>query len=220
MKSVIFDLDGTLVDSVAAICDVTNVLLDELSMPAMSVEEARQYIGNGAEVFLQRTLSAREALIDPDQLAPHLQRFLKLYAEAPGDANRPFDGVDGALNALIEEGWTIGLCTNKPMAPTLAVIEALGWKNLFQTVIAGDSLPQRKPDPAPLIEAGRRLRAQEPIFVGDSEVDAETASAARLPFVLFTEGYRKSPVESLRHTAAFSQFGNLLQVLNAVAHNA
>ncbi len=219
MKSVIFDLDGTLVDSVAAICDVANILLDELSMPQMSVEEARQYIGNGAEVFLQRTLSARSAAAD-EMCAQHLQHFLQLYAEAPGEANRPFDGVDEALCALVEEGWVMGLCTNKPLAPTIAVIEALGWKNLFQAVVAGDTLPQRKPDPAPLREAGRRLGATKPIFVGDSEVDAETASAAQLPFVLFTEGYRKSPVESLRHTAAISQFGNLLQVLNAVSRDA
>ena len=219
MKSVIFDLDGTLVDSVAAICDVANILLDELSLPAMSVEEARQYIGNGAEVFLQRTLNARTAATD-ENFAQHLQRFLQLYAQAPGEANRPFDGVDAALRALVEEGWAIGLCTNKPLLPTLAVIEALGWKNLFQTVVAGDTLPQRKPDPAPLLEAGNRLGASNRIFVGDSEVDAETASAARIPFVLFTEGYRKSPVASLPHIAAFSHFGDLLQVLNAVARDA
>lgn len=216
MTAVIFDLDGTLVDSVAAICDVANALLDELGLPPLAVSDARQYVGNGAEVFLKRVLTARDAL-DSEKFPSHLQRFLQLYAEAPGEANSPFPGADEALRELAREGWAIGLCTNKPQVPAEAVLRAHGWMNLFQTVIAGDTLPQRKPDPAPLLEAARRLGRRKTIFVGDSDVDAETAAAAGMPFVLYTEGYRKSPIQDLPHGGAFSDFSQLLEILRVAA---
>ncbi len=212
MTAVVFDLDGTLVDSVGAITDIANALMLELRLPPLDVDEARGYIGNGAGRFVERALAARDAL-QPATIAKRLDRFNALYAEAPGEANTPFPGVESALRELAIGGHPLGLCTNKPLAPTLVVLEALGWERLFGAVIAGDVLSKRKPDPAPLLEAARRLGQKDVIYIGDSEVDAETALAAGMPFLLFTEGYRKSRVEALPHTAYFSDFAMLADLI-------
>ncbi|AXS41968.1 phosphoglycolate phosphatase [Breoghania sp. L-A4] len=217
MKAAIFDLDGTLVDSVGAIADIGNQLVGELGLPALTVAEARGYIGNGAAMFVKRALEARNFPVTDDALEPHVERFEALYAAAPGEANTPFAGAEAALRILTAQGVAIGLCTNKPETPTLNLLDALGWCELFGAVVAGDTLATRKPDPAPLHHCARLLGAEVSdggvVYVGDSEVDAATAQAASSPFVLFTEGYRKTPVADMGWQATFSDFAQLPQVL-------
>jgi phosphoglycolate phosphatase len=202
---VVFDLDGTLVDSAAAIRDIANIQLAELGLTPLDLDEARSYIGNGAPTFLQRALRARRA--EDDQLfASRLHRFEALYANAPGEANIPFDGVDRAMRELRAAGHRLALCTNKPAPATRAVLEAHGWRELFSAIVTGDTLEERKPHPAPLIEAARRAGGGAVVYVGDSEVDVATASAARVPLLLYTRGYRKAPLCELAHAAAFDDF--------------
>ncbi|MEQ8823888.1 MAG: phosphoglycolate phosphatase [Filomicrobium sp.] len=215
MSAVIFDLDGTLVDSVGVICGAANATLSRLNLPLLSVEEARQYVGNGAEVFLTRTLTARNAF-DPQAFPGALEQFLRDYSAAPGADNHPYPGVEEVLQELVGDGLAIGLCTNKPMAPTLSVLEAQNWKELFGVVIAGDTLAEKKPHPAPLLAAAKALGRTQTVFVGDSEVDAATAQAADLPFVLYTEGYRKTPIESLPHRSTFSDYADLVGCLREI----
>ena len=108
------------------------------------------------------------------------------------------------------------MCTNKPAAPTEVVLAAFGWSKLFGAVIAGDALSERKPHPLPLLTAIERLGASSALFVGDSEVDAETAAAAKVPFALFTEGYRKSPVHEIRSDWTFSHHDELAAIVDAI----
>jgi phosphoglycolate phosphatase len=208
MTAVIFDLDGTLVDSAAALRDIANSYMTRRGLSLLSLEEARSYIGNGAPVLLERALKARNAH-DPANFDAHFEEFHQIYSDAPGAANVPFPGVEDTLRHLLAQGYKLGLCTNKPAAPTRVVLEAHGWHEFMPVAISGDTLAQRKPHPEPLHEAGRRLGATRIVYVGDSEVDAETAQAAGVPFLLFTEGYRKAPIAALPHTATFSHFSEL-----------
>jgi phosphoglycolate phosphatase len=208
MTAVIFDLDGTLVDSAAALRDIANTYMSRRGLSSLDLAEARSYIGNGAQVLLRSALRARDAY-DPARFDEHFAEFHRVYSEAPGSANIPFPGVEDALRRLRAEGYKLGLCTNKPATPTRVVLEAHGWQALIPVVICGDTLPERKPDPAPLHEAKRRLGVTRLVYVGDSEVDAATAEAAGVPFLLFTEGYRKTPIADLPHTATFSHFADL-----------
>ncbi|ADZ69413.1 phosphoglycolate phosphatase [Polymorphum gilvum] len=220
MRAVVFDLDGTLVDSVAAIADIGNTLVGELGLAPLCLDEARGYIGNGAAKFVERALAARGRTPTGADLHIHVERFETLYAAAPGDANRPFPGVEATLRLLKARGVALGLCTNKPGAPTTNLLAALGWSELFAAVVTGDTLAQKKPDPAPLHHCARLLghaaAGGHIAYVGDSEVDAATAEAAGAPFLLYTEGYRKAPVEALPHRAAFSDYGRLPELLDAL----
>lgn len=220
MSAVIFDLDGTLVESAPAIRDIVNRLMDEIGLARLDVAEVRSYVGNGAAVLLERALAARDASCTGERFAGHLERLLVFFDEAPAAANAPMPGVDDALRSLHAAGVRLGVCTNKPEAPTRQVLEVHGWDKLFGAVVAGDTLAQRKPDPAPLHEVARRLAAQPVFYVGDSDVDAATAAAAEIPFLLYTEGYRKAAIEALPHTVAFADFGALPGLLETLKNSA
>lgn len=206
MARIVFDLDGTLIDSAPDIRAVANDLLAEAGRAPVTLAETREFVGHGAAVFIARLRAARD-LPDSAQAAL-LERFVARY-DAAVDLTRPYPEVPGALAALRASGHRLGLCTNKPIRPCRAVLRHLELDGFFETVWGGDSLSVRKPDPAPLIAAFDALGAGPRIYVGDSEVDAETAARADVPFLLFTEGYRKAPVETLPHRAAFSDFAAL-----------
>lgn len=213
-----FDLDGTLVDSAPAIRAVANELLARIApgIAPLSLAETRALIGNGASAFLHGALETR-AINDPGAFASRLALFLEIYEAAPGDANVAYRGAVAAIAELRRAGHRIGLCTNKPTGPTISVLEALGLGEAFAAVVAGDTLAERKPHPAPLIETVRRLGGGPALYVGDSEVDAETAAAAGIDFVLHTEGYRKAPVDRLVHAARFSDFQELAVIVDRLA---
>ncbi|MGI9425237.1 MAG: phosphoglycolate phosphatase [Hyphomicrobiaceae bacterium] len=209
MTAVIFDLDGTLVESAPVIRDVANRLLGELDQRSLTLEEVQRFVGDGTRVFLQRMLEAVDYAIVPDAFEPMHERLLQYHSEAPGHASTPMPNADSALRSLHADGMLLGMCTNKPDAPTRNIIAANNWTGLFGAVVAGDSLPQRKPDPEPLRESVRQLSARHAVFVGDSDVDAATAAAADIPFLMYTEGYSRRDASELRVTASFSNFADL-----------
>ncbi|MEL6374381.1 MAG: HAD family hydrolase [Pseudomonadota bacterium] len=218
----IFDLDGTLVESAAAIRDVANALFATLDLAPLSLAETRSFIGKGARHFVERALRHREAF-DAATIEQHHEHFQTLYRAAPGSANAAFPGADACLRHLQAEGHTLALCTNKPEAPTRAVLDAHAWTGLFTALVCGDSGLALKPSPTPLRQAADLARqatnapAETPcVFIGDSEVDAETAAAAGIAFVLYTEGYRHTPVDAIRAAATVSAFADLPRSITAL----
>jgi phosphoglycolate phosphatase len=103
----------------------------------------------------------------------------------------------------------MAVCTNKPEAPAREILRLLDAEHYFEVLVGGDSLPVHKPDPAPLLECLKQLNVETCLYVGDSEVDAETADRAKMPMAIFTEGYRKTPVAELPHDFAFNDFAEL-----------
>jgi phosphoglycolate phosphatase len=204
--AVVFDLDGTLVDSAPDICAVANGVLAGEGAAPMTLEEARGYVGSGADVFVRRMREARG--IAEREHARLLAAFLDAYEGAVAHSTL-YPGVVDALAVLAGGGHRLGLCTNKPLGPTRAVLAHFGLAEVFGAVLGGDSLPTRKPDPAPLRAAFEAMGATGGLYVGDSEIDAETAERAGVPFLLFTEGYRRTPAETLAHAAAFAHFDRL-----------
>ena len=207
MAAVIFDLDGTLVDSAADIHAAVNQLLAEEGHPGLTRAQVTAMIGNGVGVLLDRAIAATG--LDASRRDHLLTRFMLIYEQGSANLTQVYDGVPEALAALAAAGYRLGLCTNKPLRPTLAVLQALGWQDHFASVICGDSLPTRKPDPAMLNACLAGVGGGPVLYVGDSEVDAETAHAAGVGFLLFTEGYRKAPVADLNPLASFSAFTDL-----------
>ena len=206
MARIVFDLDGTLIDSAPDIRAHASRILAREGLPGLTLEETRAFIGRGVAVFVARMRAARG--IPESEQARLLEAFAAGY-DAAVDLTLPYPGVVAALDALQEAGHRLGICTNKPEAPCRAVLAHLGLLSRFATIVGGDSTPTPKPDPRPLEAALAALGAGPAFFVGDSEIDAETAARAGVPFLLFTEGYRHGPVASLAHDAAFADFADL-----------
>jgi phosphoglycolate phosphatase len=206
--NIIFDLDGTLIDSAPDIHAAANAVLAAEGLGQVTPDQARSFIGNGARVFVERLERAGAGANEDARTARMHAQFLAQYETAHA-LTRPYPGVDAALDSFAAHGWALGLCTNKPLKPALAVLAHFAWTGRFAAVIGGDSLPVMKPDPAPLLAVLAQMGGGAAVYVGDSEVDAATARAAGLPFALFTEGYRRSPLDQIPHDAAFSDFAAL-----------
>jgi len=215
LRAVIFDLDGTLVDSAPDIHAAANAFLAERGHPALDLATIISFVGNGVPVLLERVLRAVGEPADAAAVAAALPRFNEIYGAAPSALSRLYPGVAGALEGLREAGLKLGVCTNKPTGPAHRVLADLGIDRCFAGLVGGDSLPERKPDPAPLRHLAGELGVglEAVAYVGDSETDAATAEAAAVPFFLYTRGYRKSPVEAIAHRTAFDDFSGLPALL-------
>ncbi|WP_317055876.1 phosphoglycolate phosphatase [Roseovarius rhodophyticola] len=207
-KAVIFDLDGTLIDSAPDIHAAANKVMMHRGIAPFTLEEARSFVGHGALVFIERCLAARGRQAETALRDQLLADFLALY-ESAVHLTKLYPGVASCLDTLTKDALPMAICTNKPEGPTQAVLSHLGIDQKFEVIIGGDTTPKRKPDPLPLLETIARMKATQVVFVGDSEVDSETARHAGVPFALYTEGYRKTPVDQLHHDAAFDNFAEL-----------
>ena len=217
MTAIVFDLDGTLVESAPAIQKIANRLMDEIGLAPLDLAEVREFVGAGTPVFLERTFKSRQFRCGEQDFSRYLKRMSELYEAAPGADSPPMPGADTVLRALHNAGCRLAVCTNKWEAPTRVILRAHDWDGLFEAVIAGDTLAERKPHPAPLLAAAERLRERPVFYVGDSDVDAETAEAASIPFLIYTKGYRRKGIDELAHAAAFSDFGELPGLIECLA---
>ena len=210
--NIVFDLDGTLIDSAPDIQGLANKLLAARSFAPIDIDTTRGFIGRGAPVFIEQLCEARG--IPASERSQMLKEFVDHY-DAAVDLTHPYPGVEAALSQLAATN-RLGICTNKPHRPCLAILKSLRLDEFFTAIVGGDSLPVRKPDPAPLLATFERMGSGPRIFVGDSEIDAETASRAGIPFLLFGRGYRKSAKEALTHVAVFEDFNTLPAVVDGL----
>ncbi|KUJ77572.1 phosphoglycolate phosphatase [Ruegeria profundi] len=201
--TIMFDLDGTLVDSLPDIAAAANSMLQDIGVESLPQDRIKQFVGKGLPNLVERVI--HHCGLPMENHGDLTQRTLAHYNAASSDKTVTYPGVLEALGQLRDMGCVMGICTNKPEGPARHVLDALGLAPHFDTVIGGDSLRTRKPDPAHLEASFAAVTSTGPrIFVGDSEVDAETAQRAQVPFLLFTEGYRKSPISEIPHTASYS----------------
>lgn len=213
---IVFDLDGTLIDSAPDIHATSNAVLEERGFAPLTYAQVKSFIGKGVPHLVHQLLQASEADPNGPLHAEMVAAINARYERAVG-LTQPYPGVREALAALAAQGWRLGICTNKPLAPTRAVLRHLDLQDAFEIVLGGDSLPERKPDPTPLYAAFAGLGEGPALYVGDSEVDAETAARAEIAFALYTEGYRKAPVETLPHDVAFADYAELPALAAQVA---
>lgn len=210
--NIVFDLDGTLIDSAPDLHRVANLVLSGQGRKPITLAQARSYIGSGTSVFIEQMRNERDL---PDSLHDQLlAEFLKHYVDAY-ELTTIYPNVINALEQLKLNGHLLGICTNKPIEPCKAVLKNLKLDGFFNSVFGGDSLSVRKPDPEPLHSALSALDSnRNGLYVGDSEVDALTAQRASVPFLLFTEGYRKSDVEDMHYAEKFSNFSELADIVS------
>jgi phosphoglycolate phosphatase len=182
---VVFDLDGTLVDSATDLASAASALAEELGGWALTRSEVVAMIGEGAAVLVQRVLTA--AGLDP-AMPGALERFLALYDARLLDTTRLYPGITQVLDGL-DPLLTLTVLTNKPRWPAERVLEGLGVRERFLEVVGGDGPLPRKPDPAGLTSLRLHADGGPMVLVGDSPVDAETAQRGGVPFVLAAYGF-------------------------------
>ncbi|PWJ21218.1 HAD family hydrolase [Jannaschia seohaensis] len=191
-QAVIFDLDGTLIDSAPSLHRAAAETMKTLGHRPPSRAEVESFVGDGVGMLVARCLAAAGAPADAEDA---VRVFRQIYDADPLTGVFVMDGAREILAALTARGIRLGLCTNKPLAPTRTILTGLAL-GPFDAVVAGDSLPQRKPDPAPLRHAVALLGVApaQAAYVGDSHVDAETAVAAEMRYLHVEGGYLSKPL--------------------------
>jgi phosphoglycolate phosphatase len=209
VQAIIFDLDGTLVDSAEDLRAALNKLMGELNLRPIEPNEIKGMIGDGVLKLVERALVATKG--DPEQRDFLLPRFLALYQANPAALTRCYPGVLETLDALRRKGFRLAVVTNKPVFATKKILEALALAEFFPVVIGGDSLPQRKPDPAQLLEAARQLGVDvdQTLMVGDNIHDVEAAHAAGMRCVAVSYGYHHRPPSEFNADRLIDRFDEL-----------
>lgn len=189
-RAVLIDLDGTMVDSAPDIVEASNRMLVELGAPALSPAVVASFIGNGVPTLVQRLMTASPGLPKIDETDARAM-FYRHYHETNGRFSRLFPGVVQGLTGLQHAGYRLGCVTNKPMDYTTPLLQAFGLERYMQAVLGGDSLPQMKPDPTPLLHACTLLGVapENAVLVGDSHVDVAAARAASMRSYIVRYGY-------------------------------
>jgi phosphoglycolate phosphatase len=205
----VFDLDGTLVDSAPDLRAALNEMLRERGRPPLSLRQVKHMIGDGAAALVARALAVSGG--DLPDVASALPRFIELYEAEAVRLTRPYPAVPETLAALRRRGYRMAICTNKPQRATITVLEGLGLLALFDGIAGGDSFPVRKPDPGHLLGLIGTVgaRAESAAMIGDSENDAAVARAARVPLVLMRHGYARADLDSLGADALLNHFAEL-----------
>ncbi len=198
IKLIMFDLDGTLVDSAPEIAAAANLMLADLARPVLPVAQIKSYIGEGVVALIKRCLTSQadfSALdIEPDEklMTQAESFFVKHYADCAAES-KPFSGVIQGLQMLHNLGFKLACVTNKPEKFTLPLLQKSGLIDFFEMVVAGDTLPKKKPDPMQLRYVCEKLSVpiSEALLVGDSNTDIEAASAAGCFIITVPYGYNQ-----------------------------
>lgn len=199
MKSVIFDLDGTLADTAPDLIGALNAIAAREGWPALDPVADRITAGAGGRALLRRGMAGAGLAADEARVDSLFQPFLEAYAARIAQESRLFPGAEDCLHALAAQGWALGVCTNKPVGLARALLDALGVAGLFAAVLGADSLPVRKPDPRHLLETIALVGGapERSILIGDTITDVETARRAGRPCVLCRFGYAAQPLAEL-----------------------
>jgi phosphoglycolate phosphatase len=208
----IFDLDGTLVDSAPDLHRSLNLVLAEQGRRPVSLADIRAMVGDGAAKLVERGFADTGEPVDPAARPALVERFLVHYSAGRHGLTQPFPGVAATLGHLQARGCRLGVCTNKPYRPTVDVLEILGLARFFDAVTGGDSLAVRKPDPGHLLGTLDLLGGSpdRTVMIGDSANDVAVARAARVPVVLVAYGYTRVPATELGADAVIERFDDLL----------
>lgn len=217
-RAVIFDLDGTLVDTAPDLMRATNHVLQGLGRRPISMDEVRVFVGHGARALLTRGLNATGGLPENYNVEPDYEAFVSYYAANIAGGSAPFPGLIALLDRLRSDGIALGVCTNKLEGLSVKLLDALDMSKYFGSVIGPDTIGVAKPDPRPFHEAVSRLKLQSPraIMVGDSETDILTARNAGVPVIGVPFGYTPKPVQDFGPDRMIGHFDEAFEVIQSL----
>jgi phosphoglycolate phosphatase len=217
--TVVFDLDGTLVDTAPDLIATLNEVFGRAGLPQVAFAQARNMVGGGARALIERGLAAEGRTLGKAEIDRLYREFIDHYAAHIADRSRPFPGVEAALDDLDRGGCRLAVCTNKLEWLSLRLLDALGLKDRFAAICGADTFGVAKPDPAILRGTVARAggRAEAAMMVGDSATDVLVARAARLPVIAVDFGYSETPVAKLSPDWLLSSFTTLPEAVFALS---
>ena len=216
----IFDFDGTLIDSVPDLADATNAMLTTLGKETYPIETIRNWIGNGSRLLVERALVGKVEVLENEltvEEADHAEQiFFEAYKNLSGSKTVAYPDVDSGLKKLKDAGYTLALVTNKPIRFVPKILQSFGWQDLFSEVLGGDSLSTKKPDPAPLLHVCEALNVspEQAVMIGDSRNDILAGQNANMDTLGLSYGYNYGQdIRELNPTEAFDSFQALQDYL-------
>jgi phosphoglycolate phosphatase len=209
--TIVFDLDGTLVDSAPDLADALDELLIENGLEPLGLAAARKLIGHGISNLVRKGLAVRKQELSREALAQAVTRFQHHYAKRLPAKATAYPGASQCLSKLAADGWRLAVCTNKLESFSRAILKGLDLEHFFAVVAGRDTFGVAKPDPQHLLRTlpANRSASYQAIMVGDSEVDVETAKAARMPIIAVTFGYAKTPLVDLAPDALVDSYADI-----------
>ena len=216
----IFDFDGTLIDSVPDLADATNAMLTTLGKETYPISTIRNWVGNGSRMLVERALVGKIEVLEGEltvEVADHAEQvFFDAYKNLSGSKTVAYPDVDSGLKKLKAAGFTLALVTNKPIRFVPKILQSFGWQDLFSEVLGGDSLAQKKPNPAPLLHVCEALNVTpaQAVMIGDSRNDILAGQNANMDTLGLSYGYNYGQdIRELNPTAAFDDFATLVEYL-------
>lgn len=197
--ALIFDLDGTLVDTAPDLLAALNDVLGRAGHRTVVPAELRHLVGHGVRTLFERAFAETGTDVPDQTLAEYMRQFLDHYRTNIARESRPFAGVTETLRALSAQGVAMGVCTNKPHDLTELLLRDLDLAQFFGAVVGAGRVPFSKPDPRHVLEVMNELgaRRERTVFVGDSPVDVAAARAAAVPIIVMSYGYTPVPADTL-----------------------
>lgn len=217
ISAIVFDLDGTLVDSAAELASALNTALGPIGRRVLAVDEVRAMIGDGVVTLTRRALAATGGVPNEAGFAAALAAVRAAYDRLP--ASVPYEGVAETLAALKARGFVLAVCTNKPQGPARRLMGQLGFDHLIAGLAGGDSFAVKKPDPGHVTGLLAQIGhgADQAVMVGDSRNDALAARGAGLPFIAVAYGYCAGEIESLAADEVVERFRDLPDAIARLA---
>ena len=216
----IFDFDGTLIDSVPDLADATNIMLAQLGKDTYPLATIRNWVGNGSRMLVERALVGKIEVLAGEVTqaeADHAEQlFLEAYSNIETSKTVAYPDVDTGLQKLHGAGFTLALVTNKPIRFVPKILQSFGWQGLFSEVLGGDSLSTKKPDPTPLLYVCDKLGVMQDkaVMIGDSRNDILAGQRAGIDTIGLSYGYNYGQdIRELNPTEAFDDFVTLVSFL-------
>ncbi|VAV88120.1 Phosphoglycolate phosphatase [hydrothermal vent metagenome] len=218
-SAIIFDLDGTLVDSAPDLCGALNHVLRQAGRPEMDIARVRHMVGDGARALIIKGFSTSGDLPDANGINAILQDFLDFYLDNITAQTVIFPGALNVLKKLAEMNIPLGLCTNKAIKLTTKLMAESGLSGYFSAIIGGDSFDYCKPDPRHLTSTLNDMKASPDgaVMVGDSINDILAAKAAGIPVICASFGYSKTPIATLNPDAIFDHYDTFFDALHDIS---
>jgi phosphoglycolate phosphatase len=208
---IVFDLDGTLVDTAPDLMASLNHCLALDGMTVAGPSEFRRFVGMGGKVMIERAYAAQQRVLSDERLKDLLDTFIEHYGSNMPGQSQPYEGVVAALDRFDDAGYLTAICTNKFELHSTRLMQGLGLTERFRAICGQDTFAFRKPDPRHLIETIARAGGdpERAIMVGDSETDIKTAKAAGIPVVAVDFGYTDRHVREFEPSHVISHFDEL-----------